>query len=1509
MTPARSPATSKAGRIIALVLGGLVLLLAGLYLTLAHTVVGRNALQAEVEDWFSSAFEGHLTIGSVTGNLRRDVIMSDVRLLDGQDSLWLQIGDIRLRPRWRSIVARKLHVGTLTIQNAELRLRYRADSTWNLNELLVPSRSEREQWQFESGRIIIRDVDVTASFEDHAPPAVSAGWLFDLESVPTHISSADLNAVWRPGNRRFELESLQASWPTLGATVENASGTVFMHEDIWHLATLRAQTRQGHLALVATLNTDPLRVGVEVVDARLEPALITAFVPRLSLPDQLVLSGRGSAAAGAGEIETLRARMGASTLELEAAELLAEPDTLYAELRIADARFRPSELAAALPSIAWPPQALQMNGRIHARVASGFRRLDSDLQIESPLGSGSAVVSVIRDSVWSYRAELAGSGVDPGAVLESPAWTGSLNGTMHASGSEAGLRSTALALAPSSLAGWPLDTLVADARWTGDLWTASGYVASGTASVSAHIGAVESGQYEARGILRRLDLGDFLPSAPLRTAVNASWSYEGGMPGTASTPSVVWLEVDSSEVTYNGRTRLAPPHQWEIRVDDTISRIDLDGDLLALTAESSQELPATGRVGRTWLQAARLVANQIADNRRGQESVTRSIPDEISGLANAAQAAMRSADADSIRLDVKWTLKAHEAWNAIVPMLPATRSAMQGVLSARTDGTKLGIEVSLTDELLQSGQMHLEGASLQLSALARLDSPAMDIRGAAGAETLTVGGLVVAAPHVRVNQAGSSGAIVALAGKHEHLGPGRIEVTYEVLPDRIGLTVEDAEFQLGGAPWQTVTAAQSDLFADALVVNGLALQAPGHRAGSLQQLAVQGAVSATQQDTINVDLTGLELSRLSELLEFRRSIGGLLDAEVRWTSLERPELTGFIRVDTLTLEDRVIGLLSAESRIVSDDPDARIRLSVDPVERAPEGLIDAHNQFSLEGRIRLPGPQADGRMDLQLDVERWDAGFIEELLPNLDSIEGGLTGGARIYGSPLSPELDGRFSIDDGSFALPRYHTFYAATADLRLTTEGILLDHLLLTDDGGGFAHVDGLLGFNDYRFLSFDAQVRADALEIMSVPQFTRDLSFYGSIRTSGNAFLTGPVDGAFLRSTNLAITPESVIDIPIRDNAVGSDPGFIIYADSSSGTDEQIRQIRTRSNILDRRPEGQRSFATGLDMDLNIEGPAGSTLRLVIDPLLGDVINAVGDARVQLERQGGDIATFGTFDIASGDYLFTAGEVFVRRFQINQGTITWSGDPLNPTLDIAADYRTRASRSGLPADVGGSLRSSLPIIVDLHITGELNAVNVALSLRLDQRQEPISDTPLLESYLNRPDLAAEHATSVLLTNSFVLSAEGSGSGVLAGSAFNSVSSLVSSQLNRYLSQVVPNADFTLGVQSDETAADLDVSAGIALRLLDERLQIRGHGIYRGLSADEQAATQGLEGEFIVELQLSPTVTLEVFHRRESDVLSETLITRETGVGLNYRTEFTTWRRLWDRLTKRNTSTAQNK
>jgi hypothetical protein len=201
----------------------------------------------------------------------------------------------------------------------------------------------------------------------------------------------------------------------------------------------------------------------------------------------------------------------------------------------------------------------------------------------------------------------------------------------------------------------------------------------------------------------------------------------------------------------------------------------------------------------------------------------------------------------------------------------------------------------------------------------------------------------------------------------------------------------------------------------------------------------------------------------------------------------------------------------------------------------------------------------------------------------------------------------------------------------------------------------------------------------------------------------------------------------------------------------------------------------------------------------------------------------------------------------------------------------------------------------------------VDLSLGLQRDERGQFIG-AQTLDAILNQPDRTTEYATSVLLTNTFLLTTESftqNGGAGEAGSltdageqlAFNSVSQLVASQLNRYLGAVLPNVELNVGLQG-ENRNDLDVIYGVALRLLNERLVIRGEGVYTGDDPGQQQA-QGPQGEFVVEVRLNRRVSVEVFYRRSGDdLISSQTLTSSAGAGLSYQTEFPTWKTLFYRL-----------
>jgi hypothetical protein len=562
----------------------------------------------------------------------------------------------------------------------------------------------------------------------------------------------------------------------------------------------------------------------------------------------------------------------------------------------------------------------------------------------------------------------------------------------------------------------------------------------------------------------------------------------------------------------------------------------------------------------------------------------------------------------------------------------------------------------------------------------------------------------------------------------------------------------------------------------------------------------------------------------------------------------------------------------------------------------------------MTGALQLPTAAApETGLDLSLDVERADLFFFEYIFQDMiTGVRGFTSGTAQIRGTLSRPVFDAEMRVADGRFALPRFGLSYRIDGDVDVDADGFTLRDVTVRDDDGS-ATIEGDILFNDYRFFSFDLRGELDDIQIIDVAR-SQDLPFYGDIRASGPATLTGPLSDATLRSDDARTTPGSELFIPVSEGELAEDVGYILFPDST-GRLPDLDDLTRRDNILSDRPAGEPSFVDGLELDINVFAPEGSTVHLVFDPLVGDVVTAQGAGRVQLQRQEGEFLVYGTFDVSGGDYQFTAGEVFVRQFTIEDGSITWEGDPINASLDIDASYRTRASPAGLEGFENQSGR--IPLRVELAITGDVEAPRVDLGLaRIRDERTQLVGSQTLDAILNQPELATEYATSVLLTNTFLLTTstltQGNGAGeggrlAAAGNqlAFNSVSQLVSSQLNRYLNEALPNFNVNLGVQGEDPE-DLDITYGVALRLLDERLLIRGEGVYTGDDPDApQQAEGGPQGEVVVEVRLNSRVNVEVFVRRVGDDLTRgQTLTRSAGAGLSYQTEFPTWKRLFYRL-----------
>ncbi|MEM8600881.1 MAG: translocation/assembly module TamB domain-containing protein, partial [Bacteroidota bacterium] len=1304
----------------------------------------------------------------------------------------------------------------------------------------------------------------------------------------------------------------------------------------------------------------------QVLDVRLAAEQVDLdevrrVVPASPLADAVALDVRADGTLGAVDVRTLRVERGATRIDADGRVQAPEASldgALTGVLRLNPSTVRQADVAALAPDLDLPDYRhlgtlrVRGEGTATARVGTTGRQwaIESDLAIRTDqYGRTEATVALALapNEAPAWETDLRLDALDVGGILLQPDWAGALSGRAAvrsiADSTEATLGVVA-ALASVRAGAVRADTLAADVRIGGGEIAGRVFAQQGASRLDATGGVAALGTpslaYRLDAAVRALDAQAFYAPAP-RTAVTGQLRLDGS--GT----TLATLRADLDATLSDARVQLgdslqriateqlalsiAPPSNEGAIVSDgrgAAPRLALRSDLADVTLGGGIGLGDLAALGQHWQQA---IARTVDAERRKARTFDPATADPVGEIVGREPLPMRP-------VQLTATLRRPDSLRVLVPGLPALADGTTATVSGMVGTDSLALVVTARDRALVAGALRTEklGARATVrSRYGRVLTDRSEVTVRARADSVRLGKQMLAQPTLAFAYRKGTGALRleaqplynAAARRQPDslaLGEAILALDFDVQPEATRVTFDEAYLRAGVLHWRLMpttgtNAPVADLYTDAIVTEGLSLMrvtpdaapsdaAPSDAAPSdaaPQRLTLAGAFSPARTDTAYVSASGLDLAEVLRFVGLSRPFGGRLDGEVAIpAALGQPELEGDLRIAPFLFDGRPAGEIDLRSRFRPGTTELAVDLTLAP---NPDGTTDSlrvpTNDFDVTGTLRLPGRADDGTRtrgayDLDATFRRLDLFFFDWLFRRiLNSADGVASGTGRITGTLTRPLFEADLDVRDASFRVPGFNLAIGLDGEVDVDTEGIHISEARLTDQTGGTGRAAGSILFNDYRFWSFDLEGALREMQIINVAE-SDALPFYGDIRASGALSLDGPVDNVFLESTNARTTPDSELFIPIVASGPAEETGFLIFADSTGA----IPEAETRRSLVSRRPSTERSFLKGLEMQLSVEAPSGSTVHLVLDPATGDVIDAVGRGQMELTIDEGRFLTFGTFNVEGGDYLFTAGDVFTRRFVLQPGgTLRWTGDPVDARLGLAAAYETRASLAGLRLPgVEDPARQRVPLLVEMDLSGSVTTPLVDLRLDLDTGERLDSGViEALRTELNRGDRQAEYATSVLLTNSFLL-APSDDLATVGDTAdeliYTSLSQLVSTRLNLFLNEALAsdNVEVLLGVQQGNDFEALDVTYGVALRFLDERLIIRGEGVYQRDNSDA-LQNEDFQGEVAVEVKLTPDVSLEVFYRRENELLVGESIGGTTfgayGAGLSYQTEFTSW------------------
>jgi hypothetical protein len=1023
------------------------------------------------------------------------------------------------------------------------------------------------------------------------------------------------------------------------------------------------------------------------------------------------------------------------------------------------------------------------------------------------------------------------------------------------------------------------------------------------------------GQYEQRNGSYRLAADANLQNFNLKTfyndfyadnsSLNSSFSVD--LEGSGLSDMTGRFSVEVNESSIDGNT--LPPHQIYA---DVIQNQD-DTRSLRMTS-SFFDGQIRGNLKPKRLRYYTLYWGDYFRSRIGEEFLFSS-----DFYTSAADSVSRKTPPPQTRLEMDLSIKDLSLLQRYLPNLPEIESNAELQASADASADRLILNGNLSDPSFRLDSLYANNfdATVTASFLHQFDlkqSSTLDIdlmSGEAG-----IGDYQLRRSSLNVTMRNDSIRIDQNLERLEDDLVLQSSIAANLKPDRLTVDVED--FSMGPSEYQWTTRGipaisyteNHKVIVDSLIVTS----------GS-DYIEVDGIFSNDFNDSVNYSIQNLDLNRISSLIGGRVTFSGLMNGSFETRTLGQiPSIQGNLQVERGRVMDRLVGDLTLESTFNSDLNrfDTQVRIFTDP-DKYQNYLArnDGIGQDLLfDGYFKLPGDEVAADEELfnfEANLEEIDMWIVPVIIPNIIvEMEGEASGTGRIYGTQDDFEFESRFTAEDVRGVPVFTNVEYLLNGDLQFSkSEGLRLDSLRLQDNDGGTGIVTGTVDMNDFQPTKFiDLTMDLDGVQFMNNP-YDPDIPFYGSISGTGQATLTGTNFQPVLRTTRpLQISSSSRINIPLEPQTeVEEARRFIEFVDSFDPENwwRSFGTLGANGNGEDEFAE-ELTFAERFTMDLQFQAPNPISVDLIFDRVTNDRISANGTGQIRMLLEDQDVSMFGTFNITDGNYRFVSGDIFSRTFNLAPGgSISWSGDLTDASLDVTAIYRARPDIRTLLATSGGTdtQQSSqrIPVELVLEIGGTMTEVENDFFFRVPTDIQGTVDPTLSTQISNlnqNEDEKLVQATSILITGNFIPPAQAQGLGLtesLTGSSV--VNPLITSQLiNPLLSNQINSllrSDITFDIDVNLNTFN-EVDLGVALRLFDDRIVLRREGQITGEQSDI--------GDIGATYRINDTFSVTAFHRQDPTLSYtsgvETQQAQEmNGVGLEAQVQFNTWQKLKARIT----------
>lgn len=553
----------------------------------------------------------------------------------------------------------------------------------------------------------------------------------------------------------------------------------------------------------------------------------------------------------------------------------------------------------------------------------------------------------------------------------------------------------------------------------------------------------------------------------------------------------------------------------------------------------------------------------------------------------------------------------------------------------------------------------------------------------------------------------------------------------------------------------------------------------------------------------------------------------------------------------------------------------------------------------------------NGEFDFDIDVNSLQMESIQGFSMNqIKEAKGFISGNLKASGNVSAPKIIGKLSFNEVGMRITQLNSVFQNINDaIEFRSNGIYFNRFKINDSENNPLVIDGSILTDTYRDFRFGLNVSANDFKIVNSSEENSQL-LYGVMAVDANLNIRGDlnlpkVDG------RIEVTDQTdfTFILPQSSPALQDREGIIEFVDQ-----DQTALLDTLNDEME-----LENTIEGLDVNVNISVVKEAKLSIVIDKTNGDFVKLQGEAELTGGIDpSGKMTLLGRYEVEEGAYEMSVN-VLKRKFEIQEGSsITWTGEPMNADVDITAVYTTKAAPLDLVEQqlVGKSeaetnlFKQRIPFYANLIMKGELLKPIINFDIKIDKTNPSVDsqvtdmvDNKLKELQTSESELNKQ-VFALLLLNRFIgENPFQSSSGMSAeGMARQSVSKMLSQQLNNLASELVDGVDLNFDLESMEDfstgnrANRTELNVDISKRLFDDRLKV-SIGSNFGLEGQERQNENmtNIAGDINIEYKLSKDgrYLLKAYRKDEYQVALQGQII-ETGVGFIITLEYDKFKEL---------------